>query len=116
MAAEWPVRVVAFGDAGPGAGPGVPLRAAEVQTALPGVLRRMLGFLRAQRPPFLPARAGIARSGGRPVLTIEFAAPSPVGLLQTQPAGGRTVPAPWHRYARTAGPGAGHPRKGMENQ
>jgi hypothetical protein len=115
VAAEWPVRVIAFGDAGPGASPGVPLRAAEVQTALPEVLRRILGFLRAQRPPFLVARAGIARSGGRPVLTIEFAAPSPVGLLQTQPAGGR-APAPWHRYAHMTGRGAGHPRTGMENQ
>ena len=45
----------------------------------------MLGFVRAQRPPYLPARAGIVRdSRGLPVLSVEFAAPSPVGLLQTQ--------------------------------
>jgi hypothetical protein len=41
--------------------------------------------VRAQRPPYLPARAGIVRDAhGLPVLSVEFAAPSPVGLLQTQ--------------------------------
>jgi hypothetical protein len=94
VAADWPVRIVAFGDAGPGASPGVPLRAAEVQTALPEMLRRILGFLHAQRPPFRAAQSGIAGRAGRPVLTIEFGAPSPLGLLQTQPAGGRSVPGP----------------------
>ena len=45
----------------------------------------MLAFVRAQRPPYLPAYAGIVRDArGLPVLSLEFAAPSPVGLLQAQ--------------------------------
>jgi hypothetical protein len=69
----------------------VPLRAAEV-AATPraagsaAAAAHILAFLRAQRPPYLPAHVGIVRRAGRsPVLSIEFAAPSPVGLLQTQP-------------------------------
>ncbi len=93
VAAAGPVRVAAFADSGPGAGAGMPLRAAEVAVTSraggsTGGLRNMLAFVRAQRPPFAPAQAGIARgTGGSFVLRIEFAAPSPVGLLLTQPAG-----------------------------
>jgi hypothetical protein len=71
----------------------MPLRAAEVAVtartadrAAAG-LRDMLAFVRAQRPPYLPAQAVIVRGpGGSSVLSIEFAAPSPAGLLQTQSA------------------------------
>jgi hypothetical protein len=39
----------------------------------------------AQRPPYLPAQAGIIQpAGGESVLRIEFAAPSPLGLLGAQ--------------------------------
>jgi hypothetical protein len=41
----------------------------------------MLAFVRAQRPPYLPARSGLSRG----VLTVEFTAPSPLGLLQSPP-------------------------------
>jgi hypothetical protein len=44
----------------------------------------MLAFVRAQRVPYRPAHASVARAAGSPVLTIEFAAPSPAGLLNTQ--------------------------------
>jgi hypothetical protein len=38
----------------------------------------MLAFCRAQRPPYLPAQAGIAPGpGGGSVLTVELAGPSP---------------------------------------
>ena len=44
----------------------------------------MLAFVRAQRSPYLAERAAIGRGAhGSPVLGVEFAAPSPVGLLQT---------------------------------
>ena len=70
--------------------PDAPLRTGEL--AAPGgppsaaaSLRNMLAFVRAQRPPYLPARAGIVRDAhGSAVLSLEFAAPSPVGLLQPQ--------------------------------
>ena len=49
-------------------------------------LRAILVFVRAQRPPYLPAHAGIVPgTGGRPVLRIEFGAPSPLILLEPQP-------------------------------
>jgi hypothetical protein len=93
LAAAGPVQVRAFGDGGPRASPGLPLRAAMVAARAAATiggatgLPAMLAFVRAQRPPYLPAHAGIvAGSVGASVLSIEFSAPSPVGLLQTQPA------------------------------
>jgi len=84
VAASVPVRVTAFIDAGPGAGPGLPLRAAEL-TAGNATVRKMLAFFRAQRPPYLVAQAAIAAApDGESVLTVEFAAPAPLGLLQSQ--------------------------------
>jgi hypothetical protein len=77
LAASQPVQVTGFGSAAPGASPGLPLRTAEL-TAPAGTAHRMLAFLRAQRSPYLPAYAGLAGS----VLTIEFGAPAPLGLLQ----------------------------------
>jgi hypothetical protein len=46
----------------------------------------MLTFARAQRSPYLAAHAAITRPADGPVLTIEFAAPSPAGLLNAQAA------------------------------
>jgi len=78
-----PLRIVAFGDPSPGASPAVPFRSAEITVAGRGDgtsarLRSLLSFVDAQRPPYLPAHAGI---GGGSVLTVEYAAPSPLGLL-----------------------------------
>ena len=83
LAATEPLRVTAFLDDGPGAGPGLPLRAAKL-IASNTTAQKMLAFLRAQRPPYLCARAAIAAGpGGESVLTVEFAAPAPLGLLQS---------------------------------
>jgi hypothetical protein len=84
LAASEQVRITAFSDDGPGAGPDLPLRAAEL-TASNRTAVKMLAFFRAQRPPYLVARAAIAaKPGGESVLTVEFAAPAPLGLLQPQ--------------------------------
>jgi hypothetical protein len=84
IAASEPVRIEAFLDGGPGASPGLPLRAAEL-IAAPGAAAQMLAFFRAQRAPYLPARTAVtAGSGGESVLTVQFAAPTPLGLLQPQ--------------------------------
>jgi hypothetical protein len=77
LAAGQPVQVTGFGAPGPGASPGLPLRTAEL-TAPAGTAPRMLAFLRAQRSPYRPAYAGLAGS----VLTVQFGAPAPLGLLQ----------------------------------
>jgi hypothetical protein len=46
----------------------------------------MVTFVRAQRPPYLPAWALITTDpGASPVLSIGFSAPSPAGLLQPEP-------------------------------
>jgi len=83
LAASEPVRVTAFLDDGPGAASGLPLRAAEL-TASNTTARKMLAFFRVQRPPYLFAQAAIAAGpGGESVLTVEFAAPAPLGLLQS---------------------------------
>ena len=89
MAALHPVYVVAFSDSGPGVGAGSPLRGAELagageatRTANSAYLRSMIAFLRTQRAPYLAARAEMARAaGGKTILHVEFAAPSPLGLL-----------------------------------
>ncbi len=52
----------------------------------PAALADMLTFVRAQRPPYLPARSLIEPgAAGVSVLSIQFAAPSPLGLLQGTP-------------------------------
>jgi hypothetical protein len=54
-------------------------------TAPASTARRMLAFVRAQRAPYLPVQASLAPAGGGLLtLTIRFAAPAPLGLLQTQ--------------------------------
>ena len=80
MAAAEPLQILALGGGGPGASPGTPLRTAEI-AAPAATAQAMLAFVRAQRPPYLPARSDLSRG----VLTVEFAAPSPLGLLQTPP-------------------------------
>jgi len=88
LAAQRPVSIVAFGDCAAGASPGIPLRSADLaQAGSPGAnpatqMRRMAAFLHAQKDPYLVAGIQTMRhAGGRNVVRIEFAAPSPLGLL-----------------------------------
>jgi len=77
MAQAEPVQIQAFGGSTPGASSGTPLRTAEL-AAPPATAQAMLAFVRAQRPPYLAARSGLSQG----VLSVEFSAPSPLGLLQ----------------------------------
>jgi hypothetical protein len=99
LAAQGPLAIVGFADSGPGASAGIPLRSAEI--AAPGTvhgpgqaaqaqtgpgnasfLRAALAFLRVQRPPYLAASLLTVRlPGGQDVVRVQFAAPSPLGLL-----------------------------------
>jgi hypothetical protein len=85
LSGQGPVRIVAFSDSGPGASPGMPLRTAELASpprARRGYLTSVLALLRAQQPPYLASSMTLARlAGGQQILRIEFAAPSPLGLL-----------------------------------
>jgi hypothetical protein len=83
LAAQQPLRVLAFGDPSPGASAAIPLRGVELAPANAGThaatrLRQMLSFLQAQQVPYLPARAVLV---GQSALSVEYAAPSPLGLL-----------------------------------
>jgi hypothetical protein len=85
LAGQGPVSIAAFGDSGPGASPGMPLRLAELASppgAKSGYLRSMLALLRAQQQPYLADSLAVVRLGnGQQEVQIEFAAPSPLGLL-----------------------------------
>ena len=84
LAAMHSLRILAFSDSASGASAGVPFRS--VYLADPGraVARQQLGFLRAQEPPYLASHMGITQFDGHSSLYIEFAAPNPLGLLNTE--------------------------------
>jgi len=85
LSAQGPVSIVAFGGAGPGASAVQPLRAVELASppgAKDGYLSSLLALLHAQQAPYLPSSATLARlADGRQIARVEFAAPSPLGLL-----------------------------------
>jgi hypothetical protein len=81
LADQQQLRITAFGDPSPGASPVVPLRSVQIAALGPGAeasLQSMLSLIDAQRQPFQPLRAALA---GSSALTVEYAAPSPLGLL-----------------------------------
>jgi len=87
LASQYSFGVSAFGDAGPGA----PVLFREV--AITGIGRGLpaaLAMVRAQNPPYLPAHAAAVGQTG---LSIEFAAPSPLGLLSPVLDAGSPLPA-----------------------
>ena len=72
--------IVEFGDSAPGATAGVPLRSVTLAGST-AYLRSMLASVRSSQAPYLAAHAGITQFDGRPALFIEFAGPSPLGLI-----------------------------------
>lgn len=91
LAAAYPVKVLAFGDSGPGASAGVPMREMELAGAgrpanRLSELQRIRSFVLAQRAAFQPARVSVAGlTAGGTALLIAFDAPSPLGLLHGRP-------------------------------
>lgn len=90
LASQHPWRVVAFG----GASPGVPAAEAPLRQvtiadangragpAEAADLAGALAMVRAQQGPYQPAHVGTVRlDGGQQGLSIDFAAPAPLGLL-----------------------------------
>jgi hypothetical protein len=77
---KFTVQILGFGDAGPGAGSGGPLRLLTVTTSSTSYLHQLLAFLDAQRPPLL-AIVSQHRNGRTTTVQIRFTAPSPTGLL-----------------------------------
>ena len=91
LAGQHPASIVGFGGAAAGADPGVPLRIvylaesdAAAHLSSSAYLTALEAVLRSQNPPYVPLRFGTVQlAAGTPVLQVEFAAPSPVGLLQS---------------------------------
>lgn len=91
MAGQEPLDIVDFGSSAPGASPGVPMRFADLAENDPAArmtaaayLHALLTLVHAQQPPYVPLSVGSVRlSSGQTVLRIEFAAPSPLGLLSS---------------------------------
>ncbi len=84
LAGQGPVSVAGFSDSGPGASPGVPMRAMALASppgAKSGYLTSLLALLHAQQPPYLASSLSLARVDGHQVVQVEFAAPSPLGLM-----------------------------------
>jgi hypothetical protein len=85
LAGQGPVSILVFGDSGHGASLGVPLRLAELAIppgAKKGYLQSVVALLRAQQEPYLANSVTLVRlANGQEVVRIEFAAPSPLGLL-----------------------------------
>ena len=82
LASQHSFRVTAFGDAAPGVPAlfrAMTLTSSGNETA---AIAAAAALVRAQVPPYLPARVTIVPlAAGQTALTIEFAAPSPLGLL-----------------------------------
>jgi hypothetical protein len=87
LASQHPWQAVAFGDASPGVA-AAPFRQVIITGPDAGDLAASLAMVRAQRAPYQPAQAAIVRlpggqgaPSGQLALRIDFAAPSPLGLL-----------------------------------
>jgi hypothetical protein len=91
MASNFPVYIRQFGDAGPGASAGTPLRSMTIDAWVrighqppASYQSQVLAFLRDQRSP-LRARTQVVGTGTKVALRIEFTAPSLPGLLGPHP-------------------------------
>jgi len=89
LAAQHPIKVVAFFDQAPGAGPYVPLTGVE----LSGTDRRaglraraysgwLVSFARTQIAQFQASSITTAHNNGRPVVFVRFSRPTPLGLIR----------------------------------
>jgi predicted Ser/Thr protein kinase len=86
ITAEYPVRIVDFGDGAPGGGPASLLRSMDLATqvsgahlAVPAYVGWIQKLIKVQRAQYVPASSGLVRlPAGPTVLRIEFAAPSPL--------------------------------------
>jgi hypothetical protein len=84
LASQWPLSIVAFGDRPSGAGPGVPLRSADLAVTgdAAGRARQMATFAHQLQDFYAGARIRAVRlANGQDVVQVAFPAPSPLGVL-----------------------------------
>ena len=92
LAGHEPIDILLFGNIGPGASAGIPLRFADLAESDQAAHMGSPAYLRAMRADLsaVPAQARPTRTVtvpspvGGTVLRVEFTAPSPLGLLGTQ--------------------------------
>ena len=80
LSAQMPVLLLGFTGA-PGAGPGAPLRGAEIGVTSPAAQSAVVALLDAQQSPYRPTVAAEA-DGSRPVVALRFDAPASLNLSQ----------------------------------
>jgi ATPase family associated with various cellular activities (AAA) len=78
IAHSMPLTIVSFGAANPGAAPDVPVRSVLIDVAHPTAAA---AYLKVENPVMRPLTVRM----GRASLWVEFGAPSPLGLFQTEP-------------------------------
>ena len=81
---QGPVRIVSFGDSGPRADAGTPLRAVVLATppgAKTGYLQSVVALLRSQQQPYLASSTTLLSLPDGQQVQVIFDAPSPLGLL-----------------------------------
>jgi hypothetical protein len=85
---KYPIDIVDFGNIATGASADVPFRYADLayndtaaHMSTSAYLQSILAVLAREPSPYRPARAQTVMLAGKAVLRIEFAAPSPLGLL-----------------------------------
>jgi hypothetical protein len=82
LAPVFRLNVVTFGDSGPGATAGMPLRSLTLK-GRPASLRSVLTYVRTHETgPYLPEYTQITEHHGTSELIIEFSAPSPLGVFE----------------------------------
>lgn len=90
LAGQQPVDIAGFATSAPGGSAGLPLRFAYLAASNPAAhttssayVHALLAIVTREVPPFVPLNLGTVRlPDGQEVLRIEFAAPSPTGLLK----------------------------------
>jgi len=81
LAPAFRLNVATFGDSGPGAITGMPLRSLTL-TGSPASLRSLLTYVRThETAPYLPGYTQITKKHGTSELIIQFSAPSPLGVF-----------------------------------
>ncbi len=88
LAAQHPIDILAIGTSYPGATPGLPLRVVEFAEVDPAAklgqrayVKSMTDLLAAQPAKYRPLSVTTVTVNGHAALRVEFAAPSPLGLL-----------------------------------
>ena len=90
LAAEHPIQVLTFYDVAPGAGPDVPLTGVELSgtdgkadLSARAYSSWLISFARTQIDQFKASSVTTAQKNGRPIVSVRFSRPTPLGLIRS---------------------------------